>query len=234
MVKLIVFIAVIGWLNCASADYAKGPFVLWGLDSLKTFKSSALQTVEESDLWKLYSQASAIVIFLKNGSEEMNNENFPEFNKLVHENVWAYWPQHTLLDPHEFNLNIEVSFMEFYIHQKDRKNLCKNTTRILSKKRIIYLQIVNLSGPTSQQDTEITALYKDSVLNYGKGRVLGIFASKRIPPNHIQKREAETATDTPATTSNPVATTTNLIPTTEEPLKDDYTYNAEGWYFFFF
>lgn len=113
MVKLIIFTAILGWLNCASANYAQGPFVLWGLDSLKSFKSSALQPVEESELWKIYSQASAIVMFLKNGSKEMNSENFPEFNKLVHENVWTYWPQQTLLDPHEFNFNIEVSLIDF-------------------------------------------------------------------------------------------------------------------------
>lgn len=91
------------------------------------------------------------------------------------------------------------------------------------------MQIINLSGPTTQQDTEITALYKDAVLNNGEGRVLGIFASKRIPPNRIQKREAGVSTDEP--TNSPVATTTGLPPT-DEPnnVNVNFTYNAIGWY----
>lgn len=92
-----------------------------------------------------------------------------------------------------------------------------------------FLQIINLSGPTSQQDTEITALYKDAVLNNGEGRVLGIFASKRIPPNRIQKRDAEVNTDGP--TNSPVATTTGLPPTEEPSLNVNFTYNAIGWFF---
>lgn len=69
-------------------------------------------------------------------------------------------------------------------------------------------------------------------MNNGEGRVLGIFASKRIPSNRIQKRDVEVTTDG-TTTNSPVATTTG-IPPTEEPLKDDYTYNAEGKCSFFF
>lgn len=62
-------------------------------------------------------------------------------------------------------------------------------------------------------------------MNNGEGRVLGIFASKRIPPNRIQKRDVEVNTE--GITNNPLATTTG-IPPTEEPLRDDYNYNAEG------
>lgn len=42
-------------------------------------------------------------------------------------------------------------------------------------------------GPTSQQDVELSALYRDSVITYGEGKVLGILAT-RSNDHAIRKR----------------------------------------------
>lgn len=64
------------------------------------------------------------------------------------------------------------------------------------------MQVINLVGPTSQQDVEISALYKDAVLTYGEGKVLGILATKSDGQHTMKKREADekivaTTTETP-------------------------------------
>lgn len=60
-------------------------------------------------------------------------------------------------------------------------------------------------GPTSQQDVELSALYRDSVITYGEGKVLGILATKtddheiqkRAVPDEPQPQEISTTTQTP-------------------------------------
>lgn len=42
-------------------------------------------------------------------------------------------------------------------------------------------------GPTSQQDVELSALYRDSAITYGDGKVLGILAT-RTADHDIRKR----------------------------------------------
>lgn len=49
--------------------------------------------------------------------------------------------------------------------------------------------MINLVGPTSQQDVELSALYRDSVITYGDGKVLGILAT-RSTDHDIRKRQA--------------------------------------------
>lgn len=60
-------------------------------------------------------------------------------------------------------------------------------------------------GPTSQQDVELSALYRDAVITYGDGKVLGILATK-TSDHEIRKRatpdEAPTQETSPTTTTN--------------------------------
>jgi hypothetical protein len=83
-------------------------------------------------------------------------------------------------------------------------------------------QIINLVGDPSQQDIELSALYRDSIGNYGEGKVLGILATKYDPHDHyIHKRQAPTEpapTEGAPTTENP----------NDDPVQDDYIYNAAG------
>lgn len=63
------------------------------------------------------------------------------------------------------------------------------------------------------QDVELTALYKDAILNYGEGKVLGILASP-YDTGHARSRRAadEPTTDTP----------------TDEPVQNNYIYVAKN------
>lgn len=51
-------------------------------------------------------------------------------------------------------------------------------------------QVINLVGPDSQQDIELSALYKDAILTYGEGKVLGILATKSND-HLIRKRQTK-------------------------------------------
>lgn len=52
-----------------------------------------------------------------------------------------------------------------------------------------YQQVINLVGPASQQDVELSAFYNDAVNSYGVGNVLGILAIKSND-HELRKRAA--------------------------------------------
>lgn len=70
-----------------------------------------------------------------------------------------------------------------------------------------FQQIINLVGPTSQQDVELSALYRDAVLANGDGNVLGILATKANEQR--MKRETNENPDSGSTTTAtaPIVTT---------------------------
>lgn len=78
-------------------------------------------------------------------------------------------------------------------------------------------EIINLSGSASQEDVELSALFRDAELNFGEKKVLGILVNSET---HGFRRRRE-ATPAPATTEMPVSPT-------EEPISEDYIYNAPG------
>lgn len=77
-------------------------------------------------------------------------------------------------------------------------------------------KVIHLVGPESQQDVEISALYRDAFNTYGSGKVLGILATK-MDDHDIRKREAAEE-----------ASTTTAVSPTDEPVEEDYIYNAKG------
>lgn len=77
-------------------------------------------------------------------------------------------------------------------------------------------------GPTSQQDTEITALFKDSVTIYGESEVLGMLAYREEEVHYMYKREA-----------NEEPTTTAITPT-DEPTETNFIYRAPGEISYFY
>lgn len=86
--------------------------------------------------------------------------------------------------------------------------------------------MVNLVGPTSQQDVELSALYRDAVIAYGEGKVLGILAAKGN--NHeLMKRAAELDE---TTTSIPTIRTIIEPTLTEDELQEDFIYYSEQSY----
>lgn len=83
-------------------------------------------------------------------------------------------------------------------------------------------------GPASQQDTELAAIFQDTERTYGKGKVLGILASKS-DEHEMQKREAA-AIAAAAATEEP--STTSMSPT-EEPMVEDFIYIDSGIFLVF-
>lgn len=82
-------------------------------------------------------------------------------------------------------------------------------------------------GPTSQQDVELSALYRDSVITYGDGKVLGILATKTTD-HEIRKRaatdESPDNTEQPSNQVNP-STTSNQGNVEPEPSNQtDYVF----------
>lgn len=92
-----------------------GPFVLWGRDELKQINGNSLREVDEKFLRDIYSDSSAIILFVRNASNHLTEENFPIFKDLLSKTSYAYLTQqHLGLDPMEFNLNAEVFKSVFF------------------------------------------------------------------------------------------------------------------------
>lgn len=86
-------------------------------------------------------------------------------------------------------------------------------------------------GPTSQQDIELAAFYKDAVLSYGEGKVLGILATKSDVHDHeISKRQAqpvpEDKKETASTTTENPEAAKEVAP--EEKQDEALVYHAKG------
>lgn len=84
-----------------------------------------------------------------------------------------------------------------------------NTSKIKLTPCTFHTQVINLVGPTSQQDVELSALYRDAVITYGDGKVLGILATKQSE-HEIRKRavESETKLETQETQIAPITAAT--------------------------
>ncbi|XP_058812527.1 uncharacterized protein LOC131677033 [Topomyia yanbarensis] len=175
-------------LNSASAHYS-GPFLFWGVDDLKGIEVSALEELDDKFLRDLYSNAAAVVVFLRNGTAKLNDDNFPSFRRIIEKHQYVYSPQQGLSsNPMDYNVNAEI---------------------------------INLVGSPAQQDVELSALYRDSVANYGDHKVLGILANRWDEPHHVlYKREAKA--------DESVTSTTTPAGPTDEPEIDDAIYNVPG------
>ncbi|EDS31670.1 conserved hypothetical protein [Culex quinquefasciatus] len=80
--------------------------------------------------------------------------------------------------------------------------------------------IINLVGSPTQQDVELSALYRDSSANYGERKVLGILANRWDEYHHeLHKREARA--DDSSTSTTPAGPT-------DEPEIDDAIYSVPG------
>lgn len=99
---------LMAFMSCALANY-NGPFVLWGRDELKKVDVSALEGLDDEILRNIYSESPAIVLFVRNASNRLTEENFPTFKDLLQKNKYVYLTQHWLpSDPIDYNVNAEV------------------------------------------------------------------------------------------------------------------------------
>ncbi|XP_053658375.1 uncharacterized protein LOC128707448 [Anopheles marshallii] len=188
-VQLLALALAVALVQSSSAYYS-GPFLFWGLDDLKDLQTPALTELDDKMLRDLYSNAAAVVVFLRNGTTKLSADNFPTFKRIVEKYEFMYSPQQMLSsNPLDYNVNAEV---------------------------------INLVGSPSQQDVELSALFRDSTENYGERKVLGILANQWEEPHVLHKREAKGG-DEPYSTSS----TTPGSPT-DEPEIADSIYNVPG------
>ena len=72
-----------------------------------------------------------------------------------------------------------------------------------------------MTGPVEQQDVEISALYRDAQVNYGKKNILGVLATRNEVVDHsVYKRQAKydsTTTEGPTTTPGDEPVVQNLV-----------------------
>jgi hypothetical protein len=108
MAKLEIVLLFFGSILKVFANF-NGPFLMWGIDGLRDFKVPALESLNDKLLRDLYSDTTAVVIFLRNASTRLSDENFPGFKKIIEQSEWIYLPQKWLSsDPLDFNVNAEV------------------------------------------------------------------------------------------------------------------------------
>lgn len=109
MFKILNVFHFIGIISCVFATY-NGPFILWGRDELKNVDVSALEGLDDKFLRNIYAESPAIILFVRNASNRLSDENFPTFKNLLQKNKYVYLTQHWLpSDPVDYNVNAEVS-----------------------------------------------------------------------------------------------------------------------------
>ncbi|XP_062704750.1 uncharacterized protein LOC109415419 [Aedes albopictus] len=95
-------------LGSALAHYS-GPFLFWGVSDLKGVQVSALEGLDDKFLRDLYSNAAAVVVFLRNGTSQLNDDNFPSFRRIIEKHEYVYSAQEELSsNPLDYNVNAEI------------------------------------------------------------------------------------------------------------------------------
>lgn len=93
-----------------------GPFVFFGHDKLNEMGSSVLSEPDPKFLIDLYNKAPAIIIFTRNISTKLTDDNFPTFKDLLSQTTHTYLTSHQLnVDPIEYNVNTEVRSKPMFI-----------------------------------------------------------------------------------------------------------------------
>ncbi|KAH8363059.1 hypothetical protein KR084_004851 [Drosophila pseudotakahashii] len=88
-----------------------GPFIFWGHRRVTSLQSQALvdSNSRELPLTQLFTEAKAIVVFVRNSTNRLEGIKYPRFQNLVKSAAWTYLPQRSLAaEPFGLNANIEV------------------------------------------------------------------------------------------------------------------------------
>lgn len=108
MLALTSLIGFSSLISLITASY-NGPFILWGRDELSRANGNSLNELDNKFLHGIYSDSSAIILFVRNASSHLREDNFPIFKDVLAKTSYVYLPQqHLGVDPMEFNLNAEV------------------------------------------------------------------------------------------------------------------------------
>lgn len=109
MKGLLKIIGLLASISLIRASY-NGPFILWGRGELSHSNVNSLLELNEKLLHDIYSDSSAIILFVRNASSHLREENFPLFKDLLSKTSYIYLAQqHLKADPMESNLNAEVN-----------------------------------------------------------------------------------------------------------------------------
>lgn len=124
MFGIIVLTQLFGVISLVCANY-NGPFVLWGREELKNADVSSLSEIDDTFLRNIYSESPAIILFIRNSSTRLNEENFPIFKDLLQKTNYIYLTQHWLpSDPVDYNVNAEVRKLVLCLESIQRKIAC--------------------------------------------------------------------------------------------------------------
>lgn len=116
MIGLLSLFGLLALISSIQASY-NGPFVLWGRNEFSHVNSNPLNQLDEKFLRDIYTDSSAIILFVRNASNHLKEDNFPIFKDVLSKTNYVYLAQeHLGSDPMEFNLNAEVRNSHFKTH----------------------------------------------------------------------------------------------------------------------
>ncbi|XP_017008750.2 uncharacterized protein VhaAC45RP isoform X1 [Drosophila takahashii] len=103
-----------------------GPFIFWGHQRVTGLQSQALvdSNSRELPLTQLFTEAKAIVVFVRNSTNRLEGIKYPRFQNLVKSGAWTYLPQRSLAaEPFGLNANIEVVSLSGHGEEDDSEIL---------------------------------------------------------------------------------------------------------------
>ncbi|XP_016992285.1 uncharacterized protein LOC108054047 isoform X1 [Drosophila rhopaloa] len=103
-----------------------GPFILWGHSRVSDLQPQALvdSSSRELPLTQLFTEAKAIVVFVRNSTSRLEGTKYPRFQNLVKSGAWTYMPQRSLAaEPFGLNANIEVVSLSGHGEEDDAEIL---------------------------------------------------------------------------------------------------------------
>lgn len=119
MIKFLQISLVFAVVTLATANY-NGPYLFWGMPRLGALENSALNGLDEELLKEVYTEASAIMIFVKNSSHRTTSEHYPSLENLLADRKSAYMSQSVLIyDPIDLNVHTEVIALSGTPEQED-------------------------------------------------------------------------------------------------------------------
>ncbi|XP_062551396.1 uncharacterized protein LOC134216519 [Armigeres subalbatus] len=102
-------VILLGSILGPALGHYSGPFLFWGVSDLKDVEVSALEALDDKFLRDLYSNAAAVVVFLRNGTAKLNDDNFPSFRRVLEKHEYVYSAQEELSsNPLDYNVNAEI------------------------------------------------------------------------------------------------------------------------------
>lgn len=124
-----IAVGILIGLLCSCSAAISGPYLLWGHDKVFNLQPQALvdASSKEQPLTQLFTDAKAIVIFVRNNTSRLEGTKYPKFENLVKNNVWAYLPQRSLAaEPYSFNANIEVCIQK----RREGESMCERERQL--------------------------------------------------------------------------------------------------------